>query len=271
MIPEFQPAKEDILRRFYSLGYFAGAEWGKVREFVLGGAEVKEAVERYRDFHGLPAGDAVDDDVLTDLMRPRCGVPDFVRPAEAGVCKWPMLDVTTAHRIEGLNPLDAATERAVWKEALAAWNAVCGLRLSLIDDMDRANIYANVGSTGAGVLAYSYLPCGASQSTRLAQVYNRATNWSRNLLLNVAIHEIGHAIGLDHGPSNSIMAPTANGSVTSPQSWDVQQVVSRYGKPKPQPEPPTPEPTGPKIVITQRLEPGTYTLTPSGADWEMNP
>jgi hypothetical protein len=271
VVPEFAPSNEDVLRRFYSLGYFQGQEWDRVRTFVLGDKAVREAVEKYRDFHGLPTGDSIDDAVVNDLMMPRCGVPDFVRPQDAKVCKWPMLNVTTAHRLEGLNPLSSEVERAVWREALAAWNAVCGLVLSQIDDMNRANIYANVGSTSSGVLAYSYLPCGANNNTRLAQVYNKATNWSRNLLLNVAIHEIGHAIGLDHGPSNSVMAPTASGAVLRPQKWDIDQVVARYGKPKPRPEPPQPEPTGPKIVITTRLEPGTYTLTPSGSDWDINP
>lgn len=275
MQTEFQSSKEDILRKFFALGYFQGEEWDKVRRYVLGDARVQEAVEQYRDKHELPPGNAVDEALITDLMMPRCGVPDFARPAEAGVCKWPMLDVTASHRIEGLNPLAAEIERAVWLEALAAWNAVCGLRLTFIEDMSRANIYANVGSTDPGVLAYSYLPCGATPSTRLAQVYNRATNWTRNLLLNVAIHEIGHAIGLDHGPRGCIMQPTANGSITRPQQWDIDQVVSRYGKPTeppPQPNPPSPPaPTGQRIVLGSDIKAGHYILVPASPDWDMNP
>lgn len=274
MLSSFQPTTEDVLRKFYSIGYFQGQEWERVRRFVLGDAEVRQAVEQYREFHELPPGDTVDPALLTDLMMPRCGVPDFVRPAEAGVCKWPMLKVTAAHRIEGLNPLASEVERSVWLEALAAWNAVCGLQLTYIEDMN-ANIYANIGSTDPGVLAYSYLPCGASQSTRLAQVYNRATNWSRNLLLNVVIHEIGHAIGLDHGPRGSIMQPTANGSITAPQAWDIDQVVSRYGKRTAPPEPPvdpgTPTPQGPRIVVGSDLKAGEYVLVPAPSNWDMNP
>ncbi len=274
MQAEFQPSKEDVLRKFYSLGYFQGQEWDKVRTFMLGSADVKQVVEQYREKHELPSGDEVDATLITDLMMPRCGVPDFVRPAEAGICKWPMLIVTAAHRIEGLNPLDAAIERAVWLEALAAWNAVCGLVLTYSEDMN-AKIYANVGSTDPGVLAYSYLPCGATPTTRLAQIYNRATNWSRNLLLNVAIHEIGHAIGLDHGPRGSIMQTTANGSITRPQAWDIAEVVKRYGNPSEQPTPPvppgTPTPSGPRIVLGSDMKAGEYVLVPAPSNWDMTP
>lgn len=277
MMPlEMQPSKEDILRKFYSIGYFAGQEWERVRQFVLNDAEVRQAVEQYRVTHELPPGDTVDPALITDLMMPRCGVPDFVRPAEAGVCKWPMLKVTAAHRIEGLNPLAAEVERSVWLEALAAWNAVCGIQLTFSEDMN-SNIYANIGSVDPGVLAYSYLPCGASTATRLAQVYNRATNWTRNLLLNVVIHEIGHAIGLDHGPRGSIMQPTANGSLTKPQSWDIAEVVSRYGKPTEQPQPPPnppgepPVPQGPRIVLGSDMKAGEYVLVPAPSSWDMNP
>jgi hypothetical protein len=269
-----QPSKEDVLRKFFALGYFQGQEWDKVRHFVLGSKQVVDAIERYRDKHELPAGNVIDDTLVTSLMMPRCGVPDFAM--SAGVCKWPMLKVTAAHRIEGLNPLASEIEKAVWLEALAAWNAVCGLSLTYTDDMASANIYANVGSTDPGVLAYSYLPCGATPSTRLAQVYNRATNWSRNLLLNVAIHELGHAIGLDHGPRGCIMQPTANGSITSPQEWDIAEVVSRYGKPKepplspPVPQPPLP-PNGPRIVLGSNMKAGEYVLVPASPDWDMTP
>lgn len=269
-----EASKEDILRKFFALGYFQGENWERVRQFALGSEVVAKAVEQYREKNDLPGSGDVDDGLIHDLMMPRCGVPDFAM--SAGPCKWPMLRVTASHRLEGLNPLADEVERSVWLEAMAAWNAVCGIVLTFSEDMASANIYANVGSTDPGVLAYSYLPCGASPTTRLAQIYNRSTNWSRALLLNVAIHEIGHAIGLDHGPRGSIMQPTANGSITAPQAWDINEVVSRYGKPTAPPQPPpvppgTPTPTGPRIVIGADLKAGQYVLTPVAPDWDMTP
>ena len=233
-------------------------------------------MEEFRSFHGLPAGDQVDDDLVANLFIPRCGLPDLVRPESAGDCKWPMLDVTTSHKISGLNPLAAEVEHRLWLQALANWNNVCGLSLTFTDRFDGANIYAQVGSTGSGVLAYSYLPCGANRNTRLQQVYNRATNWSEKLLLQVITHEIGHAIGLDHGPQGALMQPTANGAITAPQSWDIGQVQSRYGKPSPQPPTPEPHPvppTGAILNIGSDLAAGAYRLVPVNQPeaWDMSP
>jgi hypothetical protein len=274
---EMQADREVILRKFFALGYFAGKEWDEVRTFVLGSKPVTDAVEAFRVYHELPAGSAIDDDVVANLMLPRCGLPDFVRsPEAAGVCKWPMLKVTTAQRISGLNPLAAEVELRCWRQALANWNAVCGLELSLIDAFEMANIYAQVGNTEAGVLAYSYLPCGATPKTRLQQVYNRATNWSEKLLLQVITHELGHAIGLDHGPQGALMQPTASGTILKPQAWDINQVQSRYGRPKPKPTPdpdPVPTPEGTTLTIGGDLAAGTYRLVPTNqaSAWDMSP
>lgn len=263
-----QASEQDQLKTLFSLGYFQGREWDEVRQFMLGDSLPQNAIEQYRDFHGIQG----DEDPAEHMLRPRCGLPDFVRdPLEASQCKWPMLDVTTCPRISGLNPLSEEQERAAWLESIQAWNAVCGIRMALTDNYGAANIYADPGSTGPGVLAYSYLPCNVSQTDRLQQVYNRSTNWSYRLLVNVIIHEIGHAIGLDHGPRGSIMQPTAGGDILRPQAWDIEQVVLRYGLPNPSdPIPPPPVP-GVAVEMKKAISKGFYYLEPvtSGEDAEI--
>lgn len=234
---------EQQIQTLFALGYFQEKDWEEVRLFLSSDSVVKNAVEQYATFHGVKGEEPAE-----HMLRPRCGLPDFVRdPLEASQCKWPMLDVTCSDRISGLNPLSSEQEHAAYLEALQAWNTVCGIRLRYTESFDQANIYSGVGSTGPGVLAYSYLPCNASPTDRLQQVYNRSTNWSYRLLVNVIIHEIGHAIGLDHGPQGSIMQPTAAGDILRPQSWDIEQVQQRYGLPKPtDPEAP---PSDPSLVF----------------------
>lgn len=257
-----QPTEQDQLRFLFQLGYF-DAGWEEVKEFLFTSSVVKDAIENYADFHGLSGQEPSE-----HMLRPRCGLPDFVRdPQEAGQSRWRMPDVTTSHRLSGLNPLSAEREHALWLASDEAWNAVCGIRLKYIEDMNSANIYANPGSTGAGVLAYSYMPdSGYGPEQQLEQVYNRATNWSERLFLQVLIHEKGHAIGLDHGPSGSLMQPTAGGDITSPQSWDIEQAVSRYGKPGPKPPP---IPSGFPLTLKSRLTPGGYQLEKSETDYDF--
>lgn len=256
------PTEQEQLGTLFKLGYFQGREWDEVRSLLFGGAAVRDAIEKYADFHGLSG-----EEPSEHMLRPRCGLPDFARDAEESrLSKWRMLDVTTAHRLAGLNPLSAEREQAAWLEAIQAWNAVCGIRMTQIEDMATANIYANPGSTGPGVLAYSYLPNDSGPDEQLQQVYNRSTNWSYSLLLNVIIHEVGHAIGLDHGPRGSIMQPTAGGDITRPATWDIQQVVSRYGQPGPQsPD----QPAGFSLTLKTQLSQGNYRLEPNSTDYDI--
>lgn len=201
-------AYEEVLATLYDAGFFGGKSWIDVQ--------------------------AEQPDVMPRL---RCAMPDF---ATKGQCKWPMLAVTHASRVElpGLTP---AQITAAFREACQAWNAVCGIQLAISDDYERANIYAHSGKIDgrSGTLAWSYLPCGASRTSRMEQLYDSAESWSYNWLVEVAAHEIGHAIGLSHGPKGSLMyAYSGGGSVRRPQTWDIAEAVARYGKPQ------TPPPSG---------------------------
>lgn len=273
-------SEQDIIARLFRAGYL-GVDADVVQRLAFDAPAAQAAIEQYREFNGVTGDES---DLVSHLMRPRCGLPDHMARADAGLCRWPHLDVTAAHALSGLNPLPAEIEHAVYVQALTLWNAASGLRLKLIDSLGSANIYSQVGATQAGVLAYSYLPCGASQSSRMQQVYSRSTNWTRSLLLQVVTHEIGHALGLDHGPSGSLMQPTADGRITTLQTWDMGQIRQRYGDPAAgkdpsplpggTPQPPTPTPTdGPLVILPQNLAAGRYRLVPDTASardpWEM--
>lgn len=256
-------SEQDQISTLFDLGYFKGKEWDEVRSFMFRSPKVQQAIGQYEDFHRV-----VGEEPSEHMLRPRCGLPDFVRdPQEAAMSKWRIKDVTTSNRLSGLSPLSAEREQAAWLEAIAAWNAVCGIQMTFIDDMSKANIYANPGSTGPGVLAYSYLPNNSGPEDQMQQVYNRSTNWSYALLLNVIIHEIGHAIGLDHGPHGSIMQPTAAGDILLPMAWDIEQARIRYGSPDP--KSPTPR-TGFAMTVKSRISAGGCQLVPDVTDYDLD-
>lgn len=273
-------SEQDLIARLFHAGYL-GVDADIVQRLAFDAPAAQTAIEQYREFNGVTGDES---DLVTHLMRPRCGLPDQLARADSSLCRWPMLDVTASQQLGGLNPLPTDVEKSIYVEALQNWNEVCGINLRLIEAFGSTNIYSQPGPCQAGVLAYSYLPCGASQSSKMAQVYNRATNWTRSLLLQVATHELGHAIGLDHGPSGALMQPTADGRITKPQAWDIAQIRARYGDPQAgkdpsplpggTPQPPTPTPTdGPLVILPQNLVAGRYRLVPDTASasdpWEM--
>lgn len=170
----------------------------------------------------------------------RCAMPDF---ATGRACKWPMLTVTYSPRLT-LPGLTVEQILAAYQQACNEWNKVCGIRLTFSQDHGRANIYANSGKIDgrSGTLAWSYLPCNANQYSRMEQLYDNAEGWTYDWLVEVACHEIGHAIGISHGPKGALMyAYSGGGRVMAPQAWDIEEAVARYGVPE---EPPVPAPPG---------------------------
>lgn len=229
-----QDTYKDVLKVLYEGGYFGDQSWDQVQ--------------------------AQQPDVAPRL---RCCMPEF---ASTGSDRWPMLDVTYSHRIS-LPGLSAAECDAVYRQATAAWNAVCGIRLVYTPAFDAANIYANSGKIDgrSGTLAWSYLPRGATKDTRLQQLFDDSEAWTHNWALEVIIHELGHALGLDHDSDNTaIMYPySAGGKMLVPQPRDVQRIQALYGQPSAAPPPTTPgeRPTVAGVLVINGL-PYQVSLTP---------
>lgn len=181
--------------------------------------------------------------------RLRCAMPEF---ASSGLSKWASPNVTLSQsvRLHGLTPDEVA---GVFADACGAWNRVCGIKLAVVSPAgSMANIISKAGRIdgSSGTLAYSYLPGTPSPPTdQLSQMYDDAEGWTKRWLLEVVIHEIGHAIGLSHSPDRAaIMYPYAHGgNVTAPQSWDITEARARYGAPVPTP-PTVPPATSPTIA-----------------------
>lgn len=200
-----------------------------------------------------------------------CGMSaSALAEAARGNCRWTHSPVSVAHQM-ALPAANITAEQIdrIFIEVAALWSSVCGIDLRFQADPN-ANILARVEAMDGpnGVLGESYLPCGnVNPRTQLTQRYDTGERWTINFLKRVILHEVGHALGLDHAPQGSaVMSPYLT-DFAVPQPWDVEQMVARYGPPKPivvkPTDPPvTPPPTGDPPVD---LFAGRDMRVPSGA------
>lgn len=188
---------------------------------------------------------------------PRCGCIDA---ANLGESFWGLK--TVAWGVASF-PSGLSQDRVLqlYEQAFASWSAVCNLKFTRVAPAN-ANIVIGTGRGARsnfdgknGTLAWAYLPSGRNFTGRLEVRFDLDETWVDNpqargiLLLNVACHEFGHAIGLSHNSvKNNLLNPYYSPSISTPQAYDIQEVQQLYGKPTATPAPPT-TPTDPSVPV----------------------
>lgn len=203
--------------------------------------------------------------------------PEHLLMAAEGLCRWPQKRITYSELLT-LNGMARADVAAVYDLAWKQWADVCDIqpvRLTSLSLPGVANVAATQGPIDGpwGTLAYSYLPCGASEGTQLTQQYDDGETWTYAFLLACACHEIGHALGLNHLGTGNLMAPILDPNITEPQYGDIAEIQARYGPPGVVPTPvpiPVPTPTPAPTPIPSNLALDglwrSYTLSPGGTE-----
>ncbi|KAF4401342.1 hypothetical protein G4B88_014183 [Cannabis sativa] len=218
---------------------------------------LESAVKSYQQHHHLKVTGTLDPETVKEMTKPRCGLPDIVNNKNhdhhhhnnrklyrffQGNPRWRKSRLTYKFRSIA-NSASAESIRSICARAFEKWAQVSHFTFQEVGESSTADIVIgfHVGDHGdpypfdgpRGVLAHAFPP-----STGLLH-FDGAENWSMNPgqnevdLESVALHEIGHVLGLGHDDTvpDAIMYSTFSYGLTKRNLHpdDIQGVRALYG------------------------------------------
>ena len=228
-------------------------------------AATEEALRSFQEFAGLEVTGELDAPTREKMTEPRCGNPDItpltnpavvssidpdVAPFVATGGRWPSNALTYAIQETGLD-LPAGSVRQAIHQAFSTWAGWTRLSFREVGMANGPDIIIRfvAGDHGDGsafdgvngVLAHAFFPPVPPSAPIPIQGdthFDEAETWSITVppaagqfdLTTVAIHEFGHALGLNHSPVvGSCMQAFYGGPRRVLHGDDIAGIVSIYG------------------------------------------
>jgi peptidoglycan hydrolase-like protein with peptidoglycan-binding domain len=215
----------------------------------------ENALKKFQSYYGLPVTGQLDKDTVHLATMPRCGNPDnpnkyFKMTASPGLAafvaqgnKWNKWNVTY-NFANFTNDLTQQVIIANIRRAFQSWSAVCFLTFTEIGSTGDIEISFRTGNHGDGspfdgagnVLAHGFYPPPNGGAIAGDLHFDDDERWTTNNpptgidFLSVAIHEIGHTLGLDHSAdASAIMYAFYSGIKQNLATDDINGIRSIYG------------------------------------------
>jgi peptidoglycan hydrolase-like protein with peptidoglycan-binding domain len=211
--------------------------------------QTEKAVRKFQEQHGLEVTGRVDKAMLDLLQKPRCGFPDQPTGKASELAffvaqgsRWPGNTVSFRF-VNSTADLSINDQRNAVRGAFARWAAVTPLNFSESSSGGDMLISWGVGNHGdgypfdgaSGVLAHCFYPPPGGGSLAGDCHFDDAETWSITQgsgidLPTVALHELGHGLGLAHSNDpNAVMYAYYGGPRRELRQDDINGIQSIYG------------------------------------------
>jgi matrix metalloproteinase-19 (RASI) len=163
--------------------------------------------------------------------------------------KWGKTDLTYHMLDRDTKHMKAREWDDVWAKSFRCWSDVCPVTFKKIssglEGWQDADIVIDVNRTAPGfgskghILALAEIPNGQNWDAQLWTQFDRSEDWvverddsNDSILQGVAVHEIGHLLGLGHSEYvSSIMYPYhVSDLIIAPQEYDIRAIQTLYGE-----------------------------------------